>query len=315
MYDKPFYRVGSGDTKCLSMWQPWASLLIWGFKRFEGRSWDTNYRGPLWIHAGAKEPDPELVKNIETQYRRLYDGVDLPPFPSSYPTGCLLGVIDLQDVIDQKVYTEYIPKKFTGESTEPFLFVVRNPRRLMVNIRALGSRGIFDVDENLVSASVNTLKKVPTGWFPYYADNLPAPVPVDDSEPKQEETAEETVKIASKKPQESQINSKSSFEVESFGGGQLRIVGLGNQLEAKTEDFVKQFERFIGKKLEKGKDGVIGTTIDKFIPAYATIKEVIQQLTREMFSMKDLVDSALVKKVDLFSVDKNTKRFDFTEQY
>lgn len=36
---------------CLSMHQPWASLLVLGFKRFEGREWTSKYRGPLWIHA------------------------------------------------------------------------------------------------------------------------------------------------------------------------------------------------------------------------------------------------------------------------
>ncbi len=34
------------------MWQPYASLVVEGVKRFEGRDWYTDYRGPLWIHAG-----------------------------------------------------------------------------------------------------------------------------------------------------------------------------------------------------------------------------------------------------------------------
>lgn len=39
--------------KALTLWQPWASLIGRGFKRYETRSWGTNYRGPLAIHAGA----------------------------------------------------------------------------------------------------------------------------------------------------------------------------------------------------------------------------------------------------------------------
>ena len=39
--------------KALTIWQPWASLLACGGKRFETRSWATSYRGPIAIHAAA----------------------------------------------------------------------------------------------------------------------------------------------------------------------------------------------------------------------------------------------------------------------
>ncbi|MDP2210240.1 MAG: ASCH domain-containing protein [Candidatus Aquicultor sp.] len=38
--------------KALTILQPWATLIAIGEKRFETRSWKTNYRGPLAIHAG-----------------------------------------------------------------------------------------------------------------------------------------------------------------------------------------------------------------------------------------------------------------------
>ena len=39
--------------KAITIWQPWASLLACGGKRFETRSWATSYRGPIAIHAAA----------------------------------------------------------------------------------------------------------------------------------------------------------------------------------------------------------------------------------------------------------------------
>ena len=36
---------------CLSLWQPWASLLVHGKKRVETGGWDMKHRGPLLIHA------------------------------------------------------------------------------------------------------------------------------------------------------------------------------------------------------------------------------------------------------------------------
>lgn len=37
--------------KVISLWQPWATLVALGLKRNETRSWATDYRGPLAIHA------------------------------------------------------------------------------------------------------------------------------------------------------------------------------------------------------------------------------------------------------------------------
>ena len=47
---------------CLTMHQPWASLLIKGIKIHEGRVWNSSHRGRLWIHSSSKEPDPEMIK-------------------------------------------------------------------------------------------------------------------------------------------------------------------------------------------------------------------------------------------------------------
>ena len=38
--------------KVITIKQPWASLIAYGYKRYEFRSWKTNYRGPIYIHAG-----------------------------------------------------------------------------------------------------------------------------------------------------------------------------------------------------------------------------------------------------------------------
>lgn len=50
--------------KVLTIKQPWASLIIEGYKRFEFRSWKTNYRGELLIHAG-KSIDKEAYERLK----------------------------------------------------------------------------------------------------------------------------------------------------------------------------------------------------------------------------------------------------------
>lgn len=42
--------------KCISVRQPWASLIVKGYKDVENRTWPTSYRGPLLIHAGIANP-------------------------------------------------------------------------------------------------------------------------------------------------------------------------------------------------------------------------------------------------------------------
>ena len=40
--------------KTLTIWEPWASLIMMGLKRYETRGWATHYRGPLAIHAAKR---------------------------------------------------------------------------------------------------------------------------------------------------------------------------------------------------------------------------------------------------------------------
>lgn len=44
----------NNQGKCMSMHQPWASLLVYGIKMHEGRTWYSPHRGRLWIAAAAK---------------------------------------------------------------------------------------------------------------------------------------------------------------------------------------------------------------------------------------------------------------------
>jgi hypothetical protein len=40
--------------KAITLWEPWASYIACGMKRYETRSWATRYRGPLAIHAANR---------------------------------------------------------------------------------------------------------------------------------------------------------------------------------------------------------------------------------------------------------------------
>ena len=54
---------GAVKMKAITVWQPWASLLARNLKLFETRSWATNYRGPIAIHAAALTI-PQVLKKL-----------------------------------------------------------------------------------------------------------------------------------------------------------------------------------------------------------------------------------------------------------
>lgn len=73
--------------KVLTIRQPWATLIMLGYKRFEFRSWQTKYRGDLLIHAG-KGVDKEAMKRL-AKY-----------LPEELPYGKILGKVTLVDCIE-----------------------------------------------------------------------------------------------------------------------------------------------------------------------------------------------------------------------
>ena len=48
--------------KALTIKEPWASLIINGYKEYEFRSWKTNYRGKILIHAGKSLEKENIEK-------------------------------------------------------------------------------------------------------------------------------------------------------------------------------------------------------------------------------------------------------------
>lgn len=92
--------------KALTLTQPWASLVACGAKRIETRSWRTDYRGPLAIHAGkglgglgagATESDLTTLLYEEPFRQALFGDVWLPPADvrKSIPRGAIVAVCRL----------------------------------------------------------------------------------------------------------------------------------------------------------------------------------------------------------------------------
>lgn len=147
--------------KCLTICQPFAYLIVTPQdelprfavqKRVENRTWKTDYRGPLLIHAGKSK---KFLSGNETTYPEM-------------PFGAIVGVCDLvgcvevqQNILDKTIVPESARDKYPWlarhEHAEgPFCFILENIRRLKNPIPYSGSLGLFDVHESFFAKeSVN----------------------------------------------------------------------------------------------------------------------------------------------------------------
>ncbi|MEZ5944898.1 MAG: ASCH domain-containing protein [Planctomycetaceae bacterium] len=88
--------MDASEVKCLSVQQPYADWIVAGFKRVENRSWSTDYRGPILIHASAKQ----IVLDEQT----IWDAEELGQTEEqldALPLGAIVGVVELAGVISQ----------------------------------------------------------------------------------------------------------------------------------------------------------------------------------------------------------------------
>ncbi|CAM9687477.1 unnamed protein product [Ascophyllum nodosum] len=148
---------GGEKNVCLTMHQPWASLLVAGVKSVEGRSWKTAHRGRLWIHAAAKEPTEAEVRTVEDRYRAIYsaEGIADVTMPTSYPTSCLLGCVEVVGCMSQREFQEAkdIPTGPKLESESEFVFLCRDPRKMVLPFSLSGQHKLWKLDKRTRQAA------------------------------------------------------------------------------------------------------------------------------------------------------------------
>ncbi len=96
--------------KALTVRQPFASLIVDGYKTIENRTWKTDYKGPLAIHAAASKPDPVVMALVKDHFFKWWMGTHRSDhveglmywhhrFESSQeiPRGCVIGAVNLVD--------------------------------------------------------------------------------------------------------------------------------------------------------------------------------------------------------------------------
>jgi ASCH domain len=76
--------------KIISIRQPWAALIVQGFKDIGNRTWPTRYRGPVLIHASLR-PDEIGSDEIKRRFGVRLEG--------DVPRGGIVGMTEIVDCV------------------------------------------------------------------------------------------------------------------------------------------------------------------------------------------------------------------------
>lgn len=177
----------SEPIKVLSLWQPWASLVAWGDKQIETRSWPTAYRGLVAIHAAKRWTadekhqlrQPYFREAMERKYEHICHAEALMPL------GCIVAVAQLTDCrsmrgmrwegdglrlirlvdTDTEHYITVSRKEvaFGLYSPERFAWVLSDIRALPEPIPFRGMQGLFDAPADLRESLQPTLRTAQNG--------------------------------------------------------------------------------------------------------------------------------------------------------
>lgn len=127
-------------VKALSVRQPWAWLIVNGFKGIENRSRSTSTRGPFAIHASQGMSPREYT---DCQQVTSSAGITLPDF-DELPRGGIVGVADLTGVTTSAWDNPW----FFG----PYGYVLTG-QKVVDFIACKGALGFFDWRRNLPEAA------------------------------------------------------------------------------------------------------------------------------------------------------------------
>jgi activating signal cointegrator 1 len=80
--------------KVLSLLQPWATLAVIGAKKIECRSWKTEYRGSIIIHASAKKPNKRECQYFkeDAYFKKYIKDMNFLPY------GAIVGRVVLKEI-------------------------------------------------------------------------------------------------------------------------------------------------------------------------------------------------------------------------
>ncbi len=149
------------EIKTISLYQPWATLLATGAKRYETRSWSTSHRGPMAIHAGKHWTPRTAAQCKEEPFASLLWSkgfyLDTVAPDPDLPLGCIVAVGNLiscrptEDLLREIGHQE---RAFGDFSHGRYAWEYDGVIPLLKPIPYRGMQGIFTVPAELIERAL-----------------------------------------------------------------------------------------------------------------------------------------------------------------
>ena len=151
--------------KVISLSQPWATCVVIGAKRYETRSWRTNYRGPLLIHAAKRYPSDAKhfafrlffdsgdgnKSLLQNHHPLLHEGfLKALVYAEHLPTGAIIGKVKLIDCIPTESVRDCLSaqEKLLGNYEDGrWAWKLENYEMFDKPVPAKGALGLWDWEE------------------------------------------------------------------------------------------------------------------------------------------------------------------------
>lgn len=141
----------SQPMRAIVIWQPWASLVVRGFKRYETRSYPCSYRGDLAIIAGRSLEGVAMMQDdpIGHEMRDLLGVMSL----GDLPRGGVVGYARLSGVIatdaGEHLQVDERECRFGNWGPDRFGWEMQAARVLRAPIAIRGQQGMFTLPESI----------------------------------------------------------------------------------------------------------------------------------------------------------------------
>lgn len=124
--------------KVLTIKEPWATLIIKGYKKYEFRSWKTKYRGKILIHAGLS-----IDKNNVSKFNN---------YNLEYSQGQIIGEAKLVDciLVDESLQKELQEKNllvYGNNNIGKYAWKLENVVKYDKKEKIKGKLGLWNYDK------------------------------------------------------------------------------------------------------------------------------------------------------------------------
>jgi hypothetical protein len=133
--------------KALSILQPWASLVVHGFKRVETRCWPTRHRGLLAIHAGGWFRKAQRECYRQQPFRDCLAAAGIQRM-GDFALGSIVGVVRVIDCVPASELFDELDdreRQFGDFGPGMYAWLLADPRPLANPVPCVGKRRFFDL--------------------------------------------------------------------------------------------------------------------------------------------------------------------------